>query len=56
MKTYTVGEFKANFSEILDAVEAGSEVGIAFGKKKKLVAKLVPIEPEKNKRLGLWVC
>jgi len=35
MKTMSVGEFKANFSEALKSVLAGEEIGILFGKKKK---------------------
>jgi antitoxin (DNA-binding transcriptional repressor) of toxin-antitoxin stability system len=42
MKTYSVGEFKAHFSEILDMVQDGVEIGISYGKSKKVVAKLVP--------------
>lgn len=42
MHTYTVGDLKTNFSEILDLVRAGERVAIAFGKKRKIVAYLVP--------------
>jgi antitoxin (DNA-binding transcriptional repressor) of toxin-antitoxin stability system len=42
MKTMSVGEFKANFSEVLKRVLAGEEIGILYGKKKEIVAKLVP--------------
>lgn len=42
METMGVGEFKANFSEALKKVLAGEEIGISFGKKKEIVAKLVP--------------
>lgn len=42
MKTMSVGEFKANFSEVLKRVLAGEEIGILYGKKKEVVAKLVP--------------
>lgn len=42
MRTFTVGELKANFSEILEWVKAGEEVAIAFGRKKEIVAFLVP--------------
>lgn len=42
MKIMGVGEFKANFSEVLKSVLAGEEIGISYGKKKELVAKLVP--------------
>lgn len=56
MKTLQVGEFKKNFSEVLDTVRDGEEVTITYGKKKEKVAILVPYEKyhKKNKRkLGL---
>ena len=42
MKVLSVGEFKANFSEVLKKVLAGEEIGISYGKKKEIVARLVP--------------
>lgn len=42
MKTVSVGELKANFSEVLKKVLSGEEVGILYGKKRELVAKFVP--------------
>lgn len=42
MKTMTVGELKSEFSDALKRVMAGEEIGISFGKKKEIVAKLVP--------------
>ncbi|MFT4205355.1 MAG: hypothetical protein QM610_15730 [Chitinophagaceae bacterium] len=50
MQTLSVGEFKANFSEVLKKVLAGEEVGISYGKKKEVVAKLVPKTSKKLKR------
>ena len=52
----SVGEFKTNFSEALKRVQAGEEIGIAYGKSKQVVARLVPKASEKkNKRkLGIW--
>jgi antitoxin (DNA-binding transcriptional repressor) of toxin-antitoxin stability system len=44
MKTYSVTEFKAHFSEILAMVRGGEEVAIAYGKKKEVVAVLSPKE------------
>jgi len=52
MKTMSVGEFKANFSTVLKRVLAGEEIGILYGKKKEVVAKLVPKgSGKKNKRI-----
>lgn len=55
MKIMSVGEFKANFSEALKRVLSGEEIGISYGKKKEIVAKLVPkIADKKPKRkLGI---
>ncbi len=55
MRTYTVGEFKTHFSEILEYVRSGERVAIAFGRKKEIVAILAPPPDEKRKKrpLGL---
>lgn len=42
MRTYTVGEFKTKFSEILEWVRSGEQIAVAFGQKKEIVAYLVP--------------
>jgi prevent-host-death family protein len=44
MKTLAVGEFKAHFSELLKEVESGEKIIITYGRNKKSVAALVPIE------------
>jgi antitoxin (DNA-binding transcriptional repressor) of toxin-antitoxin stability system len=38
----TVGQFKSQFSEMLNKVLAGESIGITYGKNKKKVAALVP--------------
>jgi antitoxin (DNA-binding transcriptional repressor) of toxin-antitoxin stability system len=55
MHTYTVGDLKTNFSQILDLVRSGEQVAIAYGRKKKVVAYLVPrmAEPSRKRPLGL---
>ena len=55
MKTMSVGEFKANFSEVLKMVLAGEEIGILYGKKKEMVAKMVPkaIDKKPRRKLGI---
>lgn len=42
MKTLSVGELKAHFSEVLKLVQQGERVGILYGKKKKPIALIVP--------------
>ncbi len=58
MKSLPVGEFKAQFSEVLELIQQGESVGVLYGKSKKPVAKLVPMngsKPKKKKRkLGIW--
>lgn len=55
MQSINVGDLKANFSDVLKKVESGEEFAILFGKRKKIVAKLVPPTPNKTRRkLGLW--
>ena len=52
MKTFTVGEVKSKFSEVLDMVQEGEEIYITYGKNKKVVAQIVPVKkkPGKKKR------
>ncbi len=42
MRTLTIGEFKAHFSDVLTAVQAGESVVVCYGRKKERVAALVP--------------
>jgi len=42
MKTLAVGELKKHFSEVIENVRDGEEIGISFGKKHELVAVIVP--------------
>lgn len=55
MKTYSIGDFKANLSEILDMVREGEEIALTYGKKKEVVAFLVPKKKKSGKKrfLGL---
>jgi antitoxin (DNA-binding transcriptional repressor) of toxin-antitoxin stability system len=52
MKSLPVGEFKAQFSEVLELVQQGESVGVLYGKSKKPVAKLVPMNGTKSKKNG----
>ncbi len=54
MRTLTVGEFKAQFSEVLKSVEEGERVAISYGKKKEIKAMLIPNDIKQTKRkLGI---
>jgi antitoxin (DNA-binding transcriptional repressor) of toxin-antitoxin stability system len=55
MKTMPIGELKTHFSEILEDVRQGSQVGILYGRAKKPVAMIVPYaeEPVKERKIGI---
>lgn len=50
MKSLSVGELKAQFSDVLEKVQQGESFGILYGKDKKLVAEINP--PKKLKKKG----
>ena len=50
-----MGEFKAHFSDVLKRVLAGEEIGIVYGRKKELVAKLVPKKADKKSRRKIGI-
>jgi prevent-host-death family protein len=50
MKSLPVGELKAQFSEVLEKVQQGESFEILYGKKKKPVARIVPIDVMKSKK------
>ncbi len=56
MQAINVGELKANFSEVLEKVQAGEEIAILYGKRKKIAAKLVSKIPKKKsgRKIGIW--
>ena len=49
MKTLSVGEAKAHFSDVLEEVKHGEKVGILYGRAKKPIAMIVPFAEEKRK-------
>lgn len=55
MQTFTIGELKGRFSEVLEKVRSGQEIIITYGKKREKIAVIVPYKnyrkPERN--LGL---
>jgi antitoxin (DNA-binding transcriptional repressor) of toxin-antitoxin stability system len=42
MKTMSVGEFKAHFSEVLEDIKAGIGIAVTFGRKKEVIGYFVP--------------
>jgi prevent-host-death family protein len=55
-KTYTVGEFKARFNEVLKIVEGGDTVCITYGRNRRPVASLIPPPQSavKKRKLGRY--
>ncbi|GBF44602.1 prevent-host-death family protein [Leptospira ellinghausenii] len=55
MKSYAVGELKSHFSEVLEYVKKGEKVGILFGKNKRTIAMIVPINQKSDakRKIGL---
>ena len=56
MKTLGVGEIKSHFSDVLERVKGGEKIVIAYGKKKKKVAIIMPYDEyrhEGHRKLGL---
>ena len=57
MKTMTVGELKAQFSEVLGRIiKNGEPVAISYGKKKEKIAAIIPysqLKPQSERALGL---
>ena len=54
MKTVQVGEFKSNFSEIMDEVKNGESFQIVFGQLKKPIAIVNPVKSKvKKRKLGI---
>ncbi len=55
MRTMTVGDLKARFSEVIQEIRAGEEIAVAFGKKREIVAYLIPKSARKpvKRQLGI---
>lgn len=57
MKTMTVGELKAQFSEVLGQIlKNGEPVAISYGKKKEKIAAIIPysqLKPQSERVLGV---
>jgi antitoxin (DNA-binding transcriptional repressor) of toxin-antitoxin stability system len=57
MKTMTVGELKAQFSDVLgQMLKNGAPIAISYGKKKEKIAAIVPysqVAPKAQRALGL---
>lgn len=57
MITLSVGDLKAHFSHIIKKVQNGEEIAIAYGKKKEIVAIIVPTDhyyKRKKRQIGIF--
>ena len=55
MKTYSVGDLKTHFSEVMDMVQEGEEIYVTYGKKKEVIAQIIPFKKKtrlKKRKLG----
>ena len=55
MKTMTIGDLKSHFSEVIQEVKAGEEIAVAFGKKREIVAYLIPKSARKPEKRQLGI-
>jgi antitoxin (DNA-binding transcriptional repressor) of toxin-antitoxin stability system len=54
MKTLQSAEAKTHFSSVLKEIEAGNEIAIVYGRKKKTIAVIIPYEKwKKNQKRQL---
>ncbi len=55
MKTLTVANLKADFSNVMDEVRRGEEIIIEYGKKREKVAVIIPYRKYniKKRKLGI---
>jgi len=50
MKTMTVGQLKTHFSSVLEEIQNGQSIIIAYGQQKKKVGMITPYPNPKKKR------
>lgn len=50
MKHLTVGEFKSQFSSVVERVRKGEKIAVAYGKKHEIIGVFGP--PEKSKKIA----
>ena len=56
METFSVGELKSRFSEIIGELRKGREIVVSYGKKKEKIAVIIPYDQYKDKperKLGI---
>lgn len=55
MRVMTVGDLKAHFSEVIQDIKAGEEIAVSYGKKKEIVAYLIPKSARKSEKRHLGI-
>ncbi len=51
MKTMTVGEFKSQFSQVVEEIKRGGKIAITFGRKKEVIGYFSSEIQQKPKRV-----
>ena len=49
----TVGEFKANFSKVIEIVKQGGSVEVQYGRSRKVVGVFAPPGTSKPRKIGI---
>jgi hypothetical protein len=50
MKTLSVGEFKSQFSHVIEMIKAGEEVEVTYGKQKEVIGVFKPKTKKKGSK------
>ncbi|RKR81184.1 prevent-host-death family protein [Mucilaginibacter gracilis] len=55
MKSMTVGEFKAHFSDVIEQVKAGEQIEVTYGKRKEVIGYFQPnlTDSKPKRKLGI---
>lgn len=51
----SVGEFKTNFSQVIEEVKAGEKIAVTFGKKKQIIGYFLPenMNDKPKRKIGI---
>lgn len=55
MESMSTNDFKANFSKVFKRVLNGESIAISYGKRKEIVARIVPGSGEKKQKTKLGI-
>ncbi len=55
MESMSATDFKANFSKVFKRILKGEEVAISYGKRKEIVARIIPGSGEKKQKRKIGI-